>query len=233
MATLQQKAVLHRQGRIDLAIQAHKQGRVKSFRAAAIAYDVPQRTAIRRVAGVKPKLGSIAPNRRLTVGEEESLKQWILSMDQRGMPSKNMTIWQMASILAAQCTTESSTVLLVGQNWVRNFINHHDSLRSQFNRKYDYQHAKYEDPVLIRGWFKCIQDIKIQYRILDEDTWNFDETGFQIGVIATAKVVTGTDRAGRPRTIQPGNQEWITIIECINAMEGSISPLVIFEAVMH
>jgi hypothetical protein len=40
-----------------------------------------------------------------------------------------------------------------------------------------------------------------------EDSYNFDETGFQMGVIATAPVVTGTDRAGRPRTVQPGNRE--------------------------
>jgi hypothetical protein len=54
-----------------------------------------------------------------------------------------------------------------------------------------------------------------------------------MGVIATAKVVTGTDRAGRPRTVQPGNQEWVTIIECINALGGAIPLLVIFEAVMQ
>jgi len=38
-------------------------------------YDVPQSTAIQRVAGIKPQRGSIAPNRRLTPAEEESLKQ--------------------------------------------------------------------------------------------------------------------------------------------------------------
>ena len=54
-----------------------------------------------------------------------------------------------------------------------------------------------------------------------------------MGVIATARVVTGTNRAGRPRIIQPGNREWVTIIKCINAMGGAIIPLVIFEAVMH
>ena len=41
-----------------------------------------------------------------------------------------------------------------------------------------------------------------------------------MGVIATARVVTGTDRAGQPRIIQPGNREWVTIIKCINAMGG-------------
>jgi hypothetical protein len=54
-----------------------------------------------------------------------------------------------------------------------------------------------------------------------------------MGVIATAKVVTGTDRAGRLRTIQPGNREWITIIKCINALGGDIILLIIFDAVMH
>jgi hypothetical protein len=74
------------------------------------------------------------------------------------------------------------------------------------------------DPMLIQGWFKCIQDIKIQYGTLDEDSWNFDETGFQMGVIATVRVVTGTNKAGQPRTIQLGKREWVTIIECINVM---------------
>jgi hypothetical protein len=50
-----------------------------------------------------------------------------------------------------------------------------------------------------------------------------------MGVIATAKVVTGTDRAGRPRTVQPGSQEWVTIIECINALGGAIPLLVILK----
>jgi hypothetical protein len=54
-----------------------------------------------------------------------------------------------------------------------------------------------------------------------------------MGVIATAKVVTGSERAGRPRTTQPGNREWVTIVEAINARGFVIPALVIFEAVMH
>jgi hypothetical protein len=54
-----------------------------------------------------------------------------------------------------------------------------------------------------------------------------------MGVISTAKVVTGTDRAGRPRTTQPGNREWVTVIEAVSACGFAILPLIIFEAVMH
>ncbi|OCK77726.1 hypothetical protein K432DRAFT_460006 [Lepidopterella palustris CBS 459.81] len=54
-----------------------------------------------------------------------------------------------------------------------------------------------------------------------------------MGVVSIAKVVTGTDRAGRPRTAQPGNREWVTVIEAVNAQGIAIPPLVIFEAVIH
>jgi helix-turn-helix, Psq domain len=45
MATPQQQEALFREDRIDLAIQAHKQGQIPSFRAATTIYDVPRSTA--------------------------------------------------------------------------------------------------------------------------------------------------------------------------------------------
>ena len=69
-------------------------------------------------------------------------------MDQRGMQPRIATVRQMASILATQ-RTGSTTPLSVGQCWVSRFIKRHDDLQSKYNRKYDYQRAKCEDPVLI------------------------------------------------------------------------------------
>ena len=40
-----------------------------------------------------------------------------------------------------------------------------------------------------------------------KDTYNFDKTGFQIGVASTAKVVTRSDQRNHPIVIQPRNQE--------------------------
>ena len=81
MATPQQQEALFREGRIDLAIQAHKQGQIPSFRAATTTYDVPRSTAQLRVKGIKSKRDSIPKNRLLTPVQEEALEQWILSMD--------------------------------------------------------------------------------------------------------------------------------------------------------
>ena len=54
-----------------------------------------------------------------------------------------------------------------------------------------------------------------------------------MGVIITTRVVTGTNRASRPRIIQPGNREWVIIIKYINALGGIIPPLIIFKAVIY
>ena len=86
MATPQQENPLFREGRLLLSINAHKQGQFIYFWKATAMYNVPRTTAGWRAKGTQPKRGSIASNRRLTPAQEENLKQWILSMDQRGMP---------------------------------------------------------------------------------------------------------------------------------------------------
>jgi hypothetical protein len=62
-----------------------------------------------------------------------------------------------------------------------------------------------EDPAIIRPWFRLVQNTIAKYSIQPEDIYNFDKTGFQIGVITTTKVITGSEHAGRPVCIQPGN----------------------------
>ena len=50
-----------------------------------------------------------------------------------------------------------------------------------------------------------MENTKAKYSILDEDTYNFDESGFMIGVILTGAVVTGSERRGRPKAVQQGD----------------------------
>ena len=44
-----------------------------------------------------------------------------------------------------------------------------------------------------------------------------------MGMIAIYKVVTSFQRAGQPSLVQPGNWEWITVIECI-CSNGEVLP---------
>ena len=54
-----------------------------------------------------------------------------------------------------------------------------------------------------------------------------------MGVISTTKVVTGSERAGRPVSIQPGNREWVTVIESVSSTGWSLPPIVIFKGKVY
>ncbi len=94
----------------------------------------------------------------------------------------------MANLLVAQHASGRS----VGKNWLTRFIKRYEELMTKYLRKYDYQRAKCEDPEEIQKWFDLVQAMVIKYGIVSEDIYNFNESGFQMRVIATAKVVTQT-----------------------------------------
>jgi hypothetical protein len=72
--------------------------------------------------------------------------------------------------------------------------------------------------VLIRSCFKLVEQTKAKYGICnEEDVYNFNEAGFIIGKITTQLVMTGSERRGQPKAVQPGNREWTTLIQAINA----------------
>jgi hypothetical protein len=54
-----------------------------------------------------------------------------------------------------------------------------------------------------------------------------------IGKITTQLVVTGLERRGRLKAIQPGNCEWVTLIAAINAAGWLIPPFLIFASKYH
>jgi hypothetical protein len=78
-----------------------------------------------------------------------------------------------------------------------------------------------------------LASIKAKYDIQDDDTYNFDETGFMMGQIFTGAVVTASERRGRPKQVQPDNREWTTVIKGINAKGWAIPPFIIFQGHNH
>jgi hypothetical protein len=150
----------------------------------------------------------IIPNsRKLTPTEELAIVQYIFDLDSRGFPPWPQAVQEMADLLLA-----ARDASLVSINWTSNFIRHCTEIKTKFSRKYDYKRAQCEDPIIIQGWFRLVRNTIAKWGILDVDIYNFDEAGFLIGVIATAKVVTSAESRNRPKTTQPRNREWVSII---------------------
>src|SRR5271165_1294210 len=174
--------LMQREGRIALAMDALKHGHFASVRDAAKSYDLIHTTLQRRVNGQPARYNLRSPNCKLTNIEESTLVQWILSMDQRGLPPRPDSVRQMANLLLekrsdSNLSQGSGSGSGVGKRWVTNLVRRHQALQTRYTCKYNYQRAKCEDPAIIRQWFHLVQNMIAKYGIQDEDIYNFDETG--------------------------------------------------------
>lgn len=175
-----------KEGRIALAINAYNTGYFTGIREAARAYNVPNTTLQQRLRGSQPRVEIRPKTTKLSPTEELALEQWILSMDNRGLPVQYCHIRDMAILLLQNRIGSSADALpSIGSKWPYNFVKRYASIKTRYNRKYDYKRAECEDPVKLRAWFRLVSNTIAKYRIQPEDIYNFDETGFQIGVITT------------------------------------------------
>jgi hypothetical protein len=215
--------LLSNEADIQLAISSINARQIQSNRSAAAIYNVAEATLRRRRAGIPARRDCQPNSRKLTKLEQEVITRHIIDLDIRGFAPTYEAVRDMADkLLAARGAGQ------VGVHWPRNFIKRTGSLKTRFNRAYDRQRALCEDPALIRSWFELIEETKAKYGICDDDVYNFDEAGFMMGKITTQLVVTGSERRGRPKSIQPGDREWVTAIAAINATGWSVPPFIIF-----
>ncbi|KAL2885552.1 High-osmolarity-induced transcription protein 1 [Ceratocystis lukuohia] len=89
-----------------------------------------------------------------------------------------------------------------------------------------------EEQVIV-NWFTLVEDKIAKYSISLTDVYNLDETGFMIGVIASGIVVTGAERRGKAKSLQPGNREWATAIPAINAKGWAAAPFIVVAGQYH
>jgi len=217
-----------KEARLQLAKYAIDQSQIQSVRAAAKAYDAVRTTLRRRRKGIPSRADKQANCRKLTDIEEKVVGQYILDLDARGQPPNLKRVAAMAnSILHARDQRP------VGVQWPRNFVNRHPELKSRLNRRFDYQRAKGEDPVAIRAWFDRVRDVIAQHGIAQEDIYNVDETGFQMGAISSEIVIGSRETKGRHRQTQPGDREWVTTIHCVGAGGTVIPPFIVFAGASH
>ena len=193
---------------VNLALQALQSNQNLSLRRATTIYCVPLKTLHRRQQDIQSRRGTRANSRKISDLEEQTIVEYILDLDMRGLSPRLCSVEEMVNRLLADRDAPS-----VGQHWASNFVRRQPQLTICFFRRYDYQRAKCEGPVAINAWLELIENPVAKYGIRSNDWYNFDETGFMMGVIMSGMVVTGAERRANPKKVQPGNREWVTAIQ--------------------
>ena len=222
---------LSREAQMQMAIEAYKKKKIRSKSRAAAVFGVPKATLLNRLRGIQPRSETRANGHKLTIFEEEVLAKRLLEADKRGFSIRPEFLRGMAQILLSERTQDPSST--IGVNWAYNFVQRHPELRTRYNRRITHQRAKQEDPKVIKQWFEVVQGTIQEHGIHEDDIWNFDETGFAMGLCTTSKVITAVERSERPRTTIQGNREWVTIIECVSTKGIHIPPAVILKGKEH
>lgn len=115
---------------MQLAIQALEKKEITSLSEASRRFDVPRSTLSGRTKGAIHRPSARANSRKLTAMEEESLLQWIISEENRGLVPLQSRVREMANCLLASRFFDDDSVT-VGINWAHNFIKRTKVLRQQ------------------------------------------------------------------------------------------------------
>ena len=98
-----------------LAIDSYKSGYFTSIREAAATYEVSYTTLRARLQGRVSRQEIRSANLKLTNTEELTLVDWILSIDERGLPVRTTLIRDIANLLLQKRTgTDASSTRQVG-----------------------------------------------------------------------------------------------------------------------
>ncbi|KAM4064032.1 DDE superfamily endonuclease [Hirsutella rhossiliensis] len=138
----------------------------------------PQSTVSARLRGARPRRDAQMNNRKLTATEETALVQWVLSMDERGMPPTVVYTRRMANLLLSERCQET-----VGENWVRKFVGRHDEIKAKYSsiRLPTCQMRRPEDDARMgkvhqASWYEA--DVPKDWQIAVSDKgWTSDDLG--------------------------------------------------------
>ncbi|SPC65295.1 uncharacterized protein UHOD_11054 [Ustilago sp. UG-2017b] len=212
---------------IQEALSAFQKGQFKDLKAAAEHHNVPYNTLWDRSKGCKSCTAAFQHLQAIPPEAEELLVQHIQKQAHYGFLVTPQNLRQLAEQLLRQRTNNNDATL--GPNWVSAFKQRHPELRSYYSCKMDAARVQAtSDPSVVEAYFDVLEKTIAKYRILPENIFNIDKTGFLIGQSQCRYIIVPREN-GKNQCFrsQPGNWETITVIECIGAQRTKPPPMVI------
>ena len=120
----------------------------------------------------------------------------------------------------------------LGNHWTDAFLRRHPDIKTKFVTRLDKSRSEAQDLEIFSNWFDLYWTTISKYNIKKRNRYNMDEKGLLPGMIGKVKVMISKYEKKGYMT-QPGNREWITLIECISLTRVKLNPFVIFKAKRH
>ena len=225
-----------KESKIQAAIEGIKSGLYNS------AYHVSQELKITcsvlytRLNGTHLRNKAHEEQQILMHGEGKELLAWITQLTHRNYAPRHAMVVLMAEHICKRRVRRINDQYIervhydkIGDQWVSRFMSRHPQLQTIIPCLIEAARVKDTSVEALMKWFESIEEAVREYNILEENTYNMDESGFSIGTIEASKVIINREIREYYQS-QLGRQEWVTMVECICADGSSVPPLVIFKS---
>jgi hypothetical protein len=219
------------EGRIQKAIEAIHTHENPNRAEIAREFRVPYERLRSRLKGYQSKTAVRGlHNRALKPDQESALRQYLTKMDELGLPARLHMVQSTANALRAQDFPRWNPPPLLSDEWDKRWLDRQPGLFKAKRKPLAADRKNAHDPEVLQTHFDEYKEVVIKYDITKEDTWNFDETGYRMGIARFDWVVT-VDPNRRIYSKDPDNRESLTGIECISGGGKDIPPMLIMTEV--
>ncbi|KAJ6050500.1 uncharacterized protein N7446_010609 [Penicillium canescens] len=193
-------------------------------------FAVPEGRLRRRWKGGKSLFQRKPNGRRLNSIQEQALCEYINYFDTVGASINRRQIAIAAnSILEEDHHDESEPPPQIGDHWLKRFLKRNPEYYVRRRKALDVERSAALDKSVVERWFQDYKQVVTEHGICQQDIYNFDETGFQIGVGRDQFIIT---RHPKKKLFNGSitNRESVTVLEAVSADGFACPPLIILSA---
>ncbi len=169
-------------------------------------------------------------NRALKPDQESALRQYLTTVDQLGLSARLHMVQSTANALRAQDFARWNPPPLLNAQWAKRWLDRQSDLFKARRKPIAADRKNAHDSEVLQTHFDGFKEVIVKSGITEDDTWNFDETGYRMGIARSDWVVT-VDPNRRIYSKDSDNRESLTGIECISGGGKDISPMLIMTGV--
>ena len=179
------------ESRIENALVAISREETPNISRFAREFHVPYRRLLYRFQGRNSRMTRSPAGQILSNIQESALCHYIDILDQLDIHARPSMVRNAAnSILKEGYGTQDLPSSTISEKWLKRFFQRHPEYRIRKRRAIDLDRKKAHEPATIRDWFERLRAEIQKHGIVEDDIYNFDETGFNIGIGRDQWIVT-------------------------------------------
>jgi hypothetical protein len=214
------------ESRIQRALSTSEAHTKPNYAQLARQFDVPYQRLLARSKGRTTLYSRPSGTLKLNTSQNYVLREYIRYLDSLGVPPHIPHVVHCANTILRADHDGDDNPPTVDNRWARAWLRREPDIYVRRQRHLELNRRLSHDVDTIRTWYEGFHNLVVQYGVDAADIWNFDETGFRIGIGKDQWILT-FHPFKRHFLAAPDNRESLTLIEAVSGAGSVIPPFII------